>query len=67
MGASQSNYDEIPDLTPHVVALKMYLSEAFTTDLKLDGIQDWLKVCHFLLLRNGSWSLFREMALPLTT
>ena len=47
MGATQSNCDEVPDLATHVVALKMYLSEAFTTDLKLDGVQDWLKVCHF--------------------
>lgn len=43
MGASATNYEEIVDLASQVVALKMYLNETFTT-LKLDGIQDWMKV-----------------------
>ena len=44
MGASASNFEEIIELAPQVVGLKMYLNETFTT-LKLDGIHTWLK--HF--------------------
>lgn len=43
MGASAANYDEIVDLADQVVGLKMYLNDTFTT-LKLDGMQQWLKV-----------------------
>ncbi len=43
MGASATNFEEIIELSSHVVGLKMYLNETFTT-LKLDGIQQWLKV-----------------------
>lgn len=45
MGASATNFEEIVELASHVVGLKMYLNETFTT-LKLDGIQQWLKVCN---------------------
>ena len=44
MGASSSNHEEIVELAPQVVGLKMYLNETFT-NLTLDGIQQWLK--HF--------------------
>jgi len=43
MGASSTNYEEIVELASQVVGLKMYLNETFTT-LKMDGIQQWLKV-----------------------
>ncbi len=43
MGASATNFEEIIELSTQVVGLKMYLNETFTT-LKLDGIQQWLKV-----------------------
>lgn len=43
MGASANNFEEIVELASHVVGLKMYLNETFTT-LRLDGIQQWLKV-----------------------
>ena len=43
MGASATNFEEIIELSSQVVGLKMYLNETFTT-LKLDGIQQWLKV-----------------------
>lgn len=55
MGASSTNFEEIIELAPHVVGLKMYLNETFTT-LKLDGIQQWLKVrmlIFFLFLCNS--------------
>lgn len=49
MGASAANYDEIVDLADQVVGLKMYLNDTFTT-LKLDGMQQWLKVSFIILL-----------------
>ena len=49
MGASAANYDEIVDLADQVVGLKMYLNDTFTT-LKLDGMQQWLKVGFVMFL-----------------
>jgi hypothetical protein len=56
MGASAANYDEIVDLADQVVGLKMYLNDTFTT-LKLDGMQQWLKVPNNLTLLFTFYSL----------
>ena len=48
MGASSANYDEIVDLADQVVGLKMYLNDPFPP-LRLDGMQQWLKVCFVIL------------------
>lgn len=56
MGASAANYDEIVDLAYQVVGLKMYLNDTFTT-LKLDGMQQWLKVPNNLTLLFTFYSL----------
>jgi len=61
MGASAANYDEIVDLADQVVGLKMYLNDTFTT-LKLDGMQQWLKV-RFVMFLPTFYSLHHRFIL----
>ena len=44
LGASNDNYDKIPQLASQAAGLKMYLNDTFTT-LRLDSVTDWTK--HF--------------------
>lgn len=42
LGASNDNFDELPEHAPRAAALKMYLNETFTT-LTMDDSSIWLK------------------------
>lgn len=46
MGAAATNAHKIPDLSPHVAGLKMYLNDTYTT-LKMDDVTLWMEVCSF--------------------